>query len=75
MFLRTRPRLITLLALCLAFPPLLVDSCLADWRVMTAGDERQSRPPKKFDNATPIKPGDRWPTDNKFRWLIGDRDL
>lgn len=75
MFLRIHARLITLLALCLAFPTLLIDSCLADWRVLTAGDERQSRPPKKFDNATPIKPGDRWPTDNKFRWLIGDLEI
>lgn len=47
----------------------------ADWQVMAAGDQRQSRPPKKISNATPIKPGDRWPTDNKFRWLIGDLEI
>ncbi len=47
----------------------------ADWQVMTAGDQRQSRPPKKISNAAPIKPGDRWPTDNKFRWLIGELQI
>lgn len=44
----------------------------ADWQVAVAGEQRQSRPPKKLSNPTPIKPGDRWPTDNKFRWLIGE---
>ncbi|PYI83245.1 MAG: hypothetical protein DME26_15380, partial [Verrucomicrobia bacterium] len=24
---------------------------------------------------TPIKPGDGWPTDQKFRWLIGDLEI
>ena len=47
-------------------------SAHAQWQVMTAGDQRQSKPPKSVSNGTPIKPGDRWPTDNKFRWLIGD---
>ena len=47
----------------------------AGWQVMTAGDQRQTRPPKKISNATPIKPGDRWPTDNKFRWLIGELEV
>src|SRR5439155_16259507 len=50
-------------------------SSRADWQVMTAGDQRQSRPPNKLSNATPIKPGDRWPTDNKFRWLIGELEI
>lgn len=42
---------------------------------MTAGDQRQSRPPKNISSATPIKPGDRWPTDNKFRWLVGELEI
>ncbi|MEY2407486.1 MAG: xylan 1,4-beta-xylosidase [Verrucomicrobiota bacterium] len=42
---------------------------------MTAGDQRQARPPKKLSNATAIKPGDRWPTDNKFRWLVGELEI
>lgn len=44
----------------------------ADWRYLTSGDQRQSRPPKDFTKATPIQPGDRWPNDNKFRWLLGE---
>ena len=50
-------------------------SSLAEWRVLTAGDQRQARPPKNVANATPIKPGDRWPNDNKFRWLIGELEI
>lgn len=69
--LRFAPRLVVGLASCLLFQP----EVRADWQVMTAGDQRQSKPPKKISNATPIKPGDRWPTDNKFRWLIGDLEI
>jgi len=53
----------------------LASNAFADWQFLTAGDQRQSRPPKKISNATPIKPGDRWPTDNKFRWLIGELEI
>jgi len=42
------------------------------WSVLTAGDQRQTSPPKDFSKAKPIKPGDAWPTDNKFRWLLGE---
>ena len=48
---------------------------MAGWQVMTAGDQRQTRPPKKITNNSAIKPGDRWPTDDKFRWLIGDLEI
>ena len=48
---------------------------LSDWRVLPAGDQRQSRPPKNVTGGTPIKPGDRWPTDQKFRWLIGELEI
>jgi hypothetical protein len=61
-----RAALITLLS---------ISASRADWQVVTAGDQRQSKPPKTFSNATPIKPGDKWPTDNKFRWLIGDLEI
>lgn len=43
----------------------------ADWRVFPAGDQRQTRPPTEPSGGTPIQPGDPWPTDAKFRWLIG----
>ena len=47
----------------------------AQWHVLVAGDQRQARPPKNITGGTPIKPGDRWPTDQKFRWLIGDPEI
>jgi hypothetical protein len=47
----------------------------AEWRVVTAGDDRQSRPPRNAGNAPTIHPGDRWPNDNKFRWLLGDLEI
>ena len=69
--LRSASRFIVGLVFCLLFQA----AARADWQVITAGDQRQSRPPKKISNATAIKPGDRWPTDNKFRWLIGDLEI
>src|SRR5690349_13527067 len=54
---------------------LVMTESRADWQVITAGDQRQTKPPKTISNSTPIKPGDRWPTDNKFRWLIGELEI
>lgn len=45
---------------------------MAQWQVMTRGDQRESRPPVQVTDTKPIQPGDPWPTDNRFRWLIGD---
>src|ERR1051325_8172262 len=50
-------------------------SASAEWRVLPAGDQRQARPPQNPTGGTSIKPGDRWPTDQKFRWLIGDLEI
>ncbi|MDB6030273.1 MAG: Beta-xylosidase [Verrucomicrobiales bacterium] len=50
-------------------------SSFADWRVASTHDQRQTRPPKNAGAGTAIKPGDRWPTDQKFRWLIGDLQI
>src|SRR5437879_3524933 len=44
----------------------------ADWRVLSPHEQRQPHPPNNFSGGTPIQPGDHWPTDQKFRWLIGD---
>lgn len=46
-----------------------------DWVYATAGDQRQARPPRTFRETTPIRPGDHWPNDHKFRWLIGDLEI
>lgn len=43
-----------------------------EWNVLPPFDQRQSRPPKNVSNPKPIQPGDAWPDDQKFRWLIGD---
>ena len=50
-------------------------SASADWRVASVHDGRQKRPAKNPPAGTAIKPGDPWPTDQKFRWLIGDLDI
>ena len=60
---------------CLALLLAAAGFARADWHVITAGDQRQTRPPKATATGTPIKPGDRWPTDHKFRWLIGDLEI
>jgi hypothetical protein len=54
---------------------LLSSSAFADWRIASVHDQRQARPPKNAATGTAIKPGDRWPTDQKFRWLIGDLEI
>jgi Glycosyl hydrolases family 39 len=53
----------------------LASSASADWRVLPAGDQRQPQLPQNPEGGTPIKPGDPWPTDKKFRWLIGDLQI
>jgi hypothetical protein len=45
----------------------------AKWSVLPPSDERQQSLPKDVPaDAKEIKPGDDWPNDPKFRWLIGD---
>src|SRR5689334_22613831 len=48
---------------------------ISQWRVVSAGDQRQSHPPKNSADGTPIKPGGRWSADAKFRWLIGELEI
>ncbi|MBN2505937.1 MAG: hypothetical protein JXQ71_04515 [Verrucomicrobia bacterium] len=47
----------------------------AGWRVLPASDQRQTRPPAEAGGGTPIQPGDSWPNDTKFRWLLGDLEV
>src|SRR4051794_29476499 len=54
---------------------ILTSPVLADWRLLSPFDQRQARPPKKVDGGTPIKTGDRWPNEQKFRWVIGDLEI
>ena len=48
------------------------EDAMAQWRVVTRCDQSETRPPSEISDAKPIQPGDPWPTDNRFRWLIGD---
>jgi len=43
--------------------------------MLITGEQRQSHPPKDAAAGTPIKLGDRWPDERKFRWLIGDLQI
>uniref|UniRef100_A0A7C4L0Z3 Uncharacterized protein n=1 Tax=Bellilinea caldifistulae TaxID=360411 RepID=A0A7C4L0Z3_9CHLR len=47
----------------------------ADWLVNRPHDQRQSKPPRSLSEAKPIKPGDAWPNDDKFRWLRGELEI
>jgi len=48
---------------------------LGEWRMLITGEQRQSHPPKDAAAGAPIKLGDRWPDERKFRWLIGDLQI
>lgn len=50
-------------------------SVSAGWRVLEPHDGRQSSPPGDISGGSPIQPGDSWPQDAKFRWLIGELEV
>ena len=64
------PRLV--LAVLLGVTPFPL---FAGWRLVSTHDQRQLQPPKNLAGGRPIKPGDPWPTDPKFRWLIGELEI
>ncbi len=47
----------------------------AQWRVQPPHDGRQSAPPEDTAGGTAIQPGDPWPQDDRFRWLIGELEV
>ena len=47
----------------------------AQWRVSSPNDQRQSQPPKNFNDGKPIKLGDACPDDQKFRWLVAELEI
>ena len=50
-----------------------VGTALADrWVVQPGQDDRSGLPGSISSEAKEIKPGEAWPTDNKFRWLLGE---
>jgi hypothetical protein len=59
-------------ALCLALSAHFAN---AQWVVLSPSDARTSLPDKTPNNAKPIAPGDKWPDDNHFRWLIADLQI
>ena len=44
----------------------------SQWRVLPPQDQRQPLPAAVPAEAKPIKPGDDWPKENKFRWLMAE---
>jgi len=56
--------------------PALPLSLHADvWHVHSAGDQRQAQVPDTFSWGASIQPGDAWPNDDRFRWLVGDLEI
>jgi hypothetical protein len=64
-------------AFTLTFNVLLALASLADaqWKVSTPNDERRGLPKEIPADARDIKPGDDWPKDNKFRWLMAELSI
>src|ERR1019366_6406888 len=50
-------------------------SSVAQWRVSSPYNQRQSQPPKNTSAGIPIKLGDPCPNDQKFRWLVADLEI
>jgi hypothetical protein len=47
----------------------------AQWQVLPPHDGRQPSLPQTLDGSSPIQPGDAWPQDDRFRWLIGNLEV
>lgn len=47
-------------------------SARADWKVLPATDQRQPLPSSIPAQTMSVRPGDNWPQDAKFRWMISD---
>ncbi|MBI4579957.1 MAG: hypothetical protein HY718_09665 [Planctomycetes bacterium] len=54
---------------CLSF--VACSQLLAEWKVLPPTNERTGLPASLPGDAKVIQPGDPWPQDNQFRWLIG----
>jgi hypothetical protein len=61
--------------LSLIFAVLACRAAHAGWVVLPPDDSRRALPERLPADAKSIKPGDAWPGDQKFRWLIGDIEL
>ena len=58
--------------LCWAIVPFLAATVSAEWKVLPPRNERHALPARVPADARQIRPGDKWPQDNQFRWLVGD---
>jgi hypothetical protein len=47
----------------------------AEWKVSPPSDHRQPAPQQLPADAPVIKPGDNWPNDDKYRWLLGELEI
>jgi hypothetical protein len=48
---------------------------VAEWRMLPPQDQRQALPSTLPADTQPIRPGDPWPSDNKFRWLVSESEI
>jgi hypothetical protein len=53
----------------------LCDSAIAQWRVVSEHEGRQSLPSTFSNGGKPIKVGDEWPHDQRFRWLVAELEI
>ncbi|HPZ99037.1 MAG TPA: hypothetical protein PLT93_12935, partial [Phycisphaerae bacterium] len=51
---------------------LVAAPAMAEWKVLPPTGERSGLPQSIPGDAQTIRPGDSWPQDNQFRWLIGE---
>lgn len=51
---------------------LFASTAVAQWRLLPASDQRQPVPRELPTGTADIKVGDKWPNDDKYRWLVGD---
>ncbi len=47
----------------------------AEWRMLPPQDQRHALPSTLPTDTRPIRAGDPWPNDNKFRWLVSDIEI
>lgn len=47
----------------------------AQWRMVSEGDARQNYPGQFASGGKEYKPGDEWPRDQRFRWLVGELEI
>jgi hypothetical protein len=61
--------------LCLTALALLASQANAQWRIVSEHDSRQNPPASFPADGRPVKIGDEFAKDQKFRWLVADLEI